>query len=64
MVQRVHPCKTFKGTGKPHELEAAMPSRPGPRGPRRVRLSGACGRGGANSYPSQYPTPAGLSRSD
>ncbi len=26
MAHRVHPCKTFKGTGKPHELEAAASS--------------------------------------
>ena len=30
----------------------------------RVEPSGACDRGGANWYPSQYPAPAGLKASD
>ena len=39
-----------------------MPSRPdrARKFGGRVGPAGTCGRGGANWYPSQYPTPAGL----
>ena len=53
------------GRGNLHELEAAATSscRVGPSGPGLAWTgvpAGTCGRGGADSYPSQYPTPAGL----
>ena len=43
-MQRVHPCKTFKGTGNLHELEAAASSPCRVVRAREVRV--ACGRPG------------------
>ena len=58
------PLQNLQGDGQPARAGGrclvTMPSRPGPLGPCRVRPSRTCGRSGANSYPSQYPTPAGL----
>ncbi len=57
----MHPCKTFKETGNLHELVAAVasPCRVVLTGPADVAARAADRSGGANWYPSQYPTPAG-----